>query len=134
MEGNNTLKYGHTLQRQLSTLKLASRLLSHELHSQGGAKSITLTRDITELKSAEARRRESETRYRIVSQMSSDLIFEVDEQGRQAYVAPGSEAVIGYSPEELEAFEYSITDAGNVAVANYDSVADFDAALDMNRR
>ncbi len=45
MEGNSTLKYGHSLQRQLSTLKLASRLLSHELHSQSGAKSITLSRD-----------------------------------------------------------------------------------------
>jgi len=33
------------LQRQLANLKLVSRLLSHELHAQGGAKSITLSRE-----------------------------------------------------------------------------------------
>lgn len=38
-------KYGAALERQLSNLKLVSRLLAHELHSQGGAKSITLSRE-----------------------------------------------------------------------------------------
>ena len=33
------------LHRHLSNLKLVSRLLSHELHSQGGAKSISLSRE-----------------------------------------------------------------------------------------
>jgi hypothetical protein len=33
------------LQRHLSNLKLVSRLLGHELHSQSNAKSITLSRD-----------------------------------------------------------------------------------------
>jgi hypothetical protein len=34
-----------SLQRHLSNLKLVSRLLGHELHSQSNAKSITLSRD-----------------------------------------------------------------------------------------
>lgn len=34
-----------TLQRHLSALKLVSRLLGHELHSQGGTKTITLSRE-----------------------------------------------------------------------------------------
>lgn len=34
-----------TFQRHLSNLKLLSRLLGHELHSQSGAKAITLSRD-----------------------------------------------------------------------------------------
>lgn len=33
------------LQRQLANLKLVSRLLGHELHSQANAKSITLSRE-----------------------------------------------------------------------------------------
>lgn len=33
------------LARQLSNLKLVSRLLGHELHTQGGSKTITLSRD-----------------------------------------------------------------------------------------
>ncbi|MFT5050358.1 MAG: hypothetical protein ACI8QZ_001759 [Chlamydiales bacterium] len=43
MDSNS--KYSNSLTRHLSTLKLVSRLLGHELHSQGGAKSITLSRD-----------------------------------------------------------------------------------------
>ena len=43
MEGSN--KYGNSLQRHLSSLKLVSRLLGHELHAQGGAKAITLSRE-----------------------------------------------------------------------------------------
>ena len=34
-----------TLQRHLSNLKLISRLLGHELHTQGSSKTITLSRD-----------------------------------------------------------------------------------------
>ncbi len=33
------------LYRQLAHLKVVSRLLGHELHSQGGSKSITLSRE-----------------------------------------------------------------------------------------
>jgi PAS domain S-box-containing protein len=66
---------------------------------------MAFNRDITELKNAEAARRESEARYRVVSQMSCDLIFEVDEEGRQTYVGPGSEEIIGYTPEETLALE-----------------------------
>jgi hypothetical protein len=34
-----------SVQRQLANLKLVSRLLGHELHSQGSAKTVTLTRE-----------------------------------------------------------------------------------------
>ena len=43
MDANS--KYSNSLSRHLATLKLVSRLLGHELHSQGGAKSITLSRE-----------------------------------------------------------------------------------------
>ena len=44
MEGNNH-NYGNQLNRHVAPLKLVSRLLSHELHSQGGAQAISLSRD-----------------------------------------------------------------------------------------
>ena len=43
MEGTN--KYGSNLNRHIAPLKLVSRLLSHEMHAQGGAKSISLSRE-----------------------------------------------------------------------------------------
>jgi len=38
-------KYSNSLSRQLSNLKLISRLLGHELHNQSSAKTISLSRD-----------------------------------------------------------------------------------------
>jgi two-component system cell cycle sensor histidine kinase/response regulator CckA len=73
--------------------------------AKGEFHTIAFNRDITELKNAEAARRESEARYRVVSQMSCDLIFEVDREGRQTYVGPGSEEIIGYTPDEVLAIE-----------------------------
>lgn len=44
MEGQGN-QYTNLLQRHLASLKLVSRLLGHELHTQGGAKSVTLSRE-----------------------------------------------------------------------------------------
>jgi len=50
---NGNYKYGAPLQRHLSPLKLVSRLLGHELHVQGNAKAVTLTREqVLELQSS----------------------------------------------------------------------------------
>ncbi len=38
-------KQGNQLNRHLSHIKVISRLLGHELHSQGAAKTLTLSRD-----------------------------------------------------------------------------------------
>ncbi len=46
-------KQGHPLQRQLAHLKVVSRLLGHELHTQGSSRSITLSRDqVTEIQTS----------------------------------------------------------------------------------
>ena len=45
MDVPNQSRTKSTLQRQLSNLKLVSRLLGHELHSQSNAKTITLSRE-----------------------------------------------------------------------------------------
>jgi hypothetical protein len=45
MEALTPSKQSTQLQRQLATLKIVSRLLSHELHAQQNSKSVTLSRD-----------------------------------------------------------------------------------------
>ena len=42
---NTQHKHGSHLERHLAQLKLVSRLLGHELHSQGGSKAIALSRE-----------------------------------------------------------------------------------------
>ena len=42
---NSQHKHGTHLERHLAQLKLVSRLLGHELHSQGGAKAVALSRE-----------------------------------------------------------------------------------------
>ncbi len=45
MEAPSQNKSSLQIQRQLANLKIVTRLLAHELHSQGTSKSITLSRD-----------------------------------------------------------------------------------------
>ncbi len=45
MEALSPVKMQAQLQRSLASLKLVSRLLSHELHAQSSSKSVNLSRD-----------------------------------------------------------------------------------------
>jgi len=45
MEALSQTKFATQMGRQLATLKIVSRLLSHELHAQQGSKQITLSRE-----------------------------------------------------------------------------------------
>jgi len=45
MEALSQTKFASQLGRQLASLKILSRLLAHELHSQQGSKQLTLSRD-----------------------------------------------------------------------------------------
>lgn len=45
MEALSPAKMQAQLQRSLASLKLVSRLLSHELHAQSSSKTVTLSRD-----------------------------------------------------------------------------------------
>ena len=53
------------------------------------------------LRRAARRTRESETRYRLIAQNTSDLIVRLDLAFRRTYVSPSSLAVFGYEPQEL---------------------------------
>ncbi|MBX9931603.1 MAG: PAS domain-containing protein [Methylobacterium sp.] len=57
--------------------------------------------DVTDLKSVEYRLRESEGRFHHLSDNSTDMITQLDLEGRRIYVSPASTDLLGYAPAEL---------------------------------
>jgi PAS domain S-box-containing protein len=57
--------------------------------------------DITSFKLVETAALESEARYRLLADKSSDIISRVDLDGRHSYLSPACLQVLGYAPEEL---------------------------------
>ncbi|WP_380931645.1 PAS domain S-box protein [Sphingomonas qilianensis] len=56
--------------------------------------------DISALKQAEEKARESDLRYRLMAENSSDIIVTSDLEGHTTFVSPSSEAITGYTPED----------------------------------
>ena len=59
--------------------------------------------DVTELKKAETAARESEQRYRFVTDNAPDMITRASLGGEVLFVSPGSARVFGYQPEQMAA-------------------------------
>ena len=57
--------------------------------------------DVTQRKEAEQALRDSEERFRHLIETTSDLVWEVDENGRYTYVSPRIEHILGYRPDEV---------------------------------
>jgi len=58
-------------------------------------------RDISERKRAERALRESEERFRLITENARDLVCMLDDEGRFAYTSPSYETVLGYPDEAL---------------------------------
>jgi diguanylate cyclase (GGDEF)-like protein/PAS domain S-box-containing protein len=82
---------------------------------------ISLTRDITERKRAEAVLRESEERYRSLFENANEAIF-VAQDGRLVFLNPMTSRLIGYSSEELMGrsfLDFIHPDDQNMVIENY---------------
>ncbi|MGO4569501.1 PAS domain S-box protein [Rhizobium sp. 2YAF20] len=58
-------------------------------------------RDIDERVTAERRLKESEARYRLLADHSTDMVFQLDLNLVRRYVSPACREILGYEPEEL---------------------------------
>lgn len=67
----------------------------------GGPSSVAVVTDVTALRTAERNLAESEARYRLLAEHSSDLILELDLDLKRRYVSPASREMFGYEPEEM---------------------------------
>jgi PAS domain S-box-containing protein len=63
---------------------------------------VMITRDVTDREAALLELRQSEERYRVLSQSTFDLVAECDAEGRVVFASPSCEEVIGYKAAELE--------------------------------
>ena len=59
--------------------------------------------NITSLKIAQSRLKESEAKYKLISQNSSDCICLQTISGKFVFVSPSSKDILGYTPQELQA-------------------------------
>jgi len=60
-----------------------------------------IVRDVSARVAAEQRLKESEARYRILAENSTDMVFQVDLDLVRRYVSPACREILGYEPEEL---------------------------------
>lgn len=88
------LRDGRGRQRWLST---STQLIRDE----GARQVVVLFSDITERRDAEARLAASESRFRFLTETSSDLVIVHDHDGRFTYLSPSVRELLGYEPEAL---------------------------------
>lgn len=60
-----------------------------------------ITRDLSENRKAELDLRESEARYRLLAENTTDLVIQADLDSTRRYVSPAARSLLGYAPEEL---------------------------------
>lgn len=62
---------------------------------------LSIIRDVSARKQAEVALRESETRFRQISAVTGELIWEVNADGLYTYVSSSCETMLGYAPDDM---------------------------------
>ena len=89
-----TQRHGRNLGRKL-------QLQSYSRQDGGIVGSVVVRRDITESKRAQEALRQSELRFRALTEKSGELITVLDATGIITYNLAGANSTLGYAPEEL---------------------------------
>jgi PAS domain S-box-containing protein len=69
-------------------------------HADGSVRVISVCRDVTDVVRARQGQQESESLYRIVTDVSRDLILETDSNGELVFISASIESLLGYTEEE----------------------------------
>ena len=62
---------------------------------------LLIIRNIEQRRMAEQRLRDSEARYRLLADNSTDMVFQLDQDLVRRYVSPACRELLGYEPEEM---------------------------------
>jgi diguanylate cyclase (GGDEF)-like protein/PAS domain S-box-containing protein len=68
---------------------------------ENGRQRLVVVRDIAQRVAIEQRLKESEARYRLLADNSTDMVFQLDRDLVRQYVSPASVEILGYTPQEL---------------------------------
>ena len=71
------------------------------IDNKGELKALVLSRNISERKIAEQKLKESEKRYRLITDNSKEAVFIMDMNLKQTFASPASYEMLGYTSEEL---------------------------------
>jgi PAS domain S-box-containing protein len=84
------------------------------------------TRDISDRKRAEAALQVSEKRYRMLTETTSDWVWEIDENGVYTYASPKIKSWLGYDPEEIvgrSPFDFMPPDEAERVAVSFEKIA-----------
>ncbi|MFO7738369.1 MAG: PAS domain S-box protein, partial [Desulfatiglandaceae bacterium] len=91
---------------QRRTLEFYASVLRDSADMPTGFRGIV--RDITERKRAEHKLRESEQKYRFMTEQMNDVVWTTDLEMRITYISPSDERILGFTPEER--MEHTLVD------------------------
>jgi PAS domain S-box-containing protein len=86
---------------------------------------MAIVKDVTDRRQVEIKLRESEARFRALTENSADRTVVLDAGGRATYVSPSSTRIFGYTPEEvtgLSAFGFMHPDDVNAGIDMFDKL------------
>ena len=74
--------------------------------ADGSLRIISVCRDVTDVEQARRGQHESESLYRIVTEVSRDVIFEINADGKVVFASPSLEDLTGIKPSDVHGGDY----------------------------